>query len=61
MTKSQTYQALEMLRDRGFGGLGSRRLEGTITLRGALPATPEALAALEDAWNAAQSLSEKQR
>lgn len=61
MTKSQTHQALEMLRDRGFGGLGSRRLEGTITLRGALPATPEALAALEDAWNTAQLLGEQQR
>ena len=38
------------LEAQGFGGPSPQELPGALTLSGALPATPEALHALTEAW-----------
>ena len=39
------------LKAQGYGGPSPQELPGAITLSGALPATPEALDALTEAWS----------
>ncbi len=38
------------LKAQGYGGPSPQELPGAVTLSGALPATPEALSALTEAW-----------
>ncbi len=41
---------ISTLKAQGFGGVRAKELPGALTLSGALPATPEALDALQEAW-----------
>ena len=42
---------ISTLKAQGYGGIRAKELPGAFTLSGALPATPEALDALREAWN----------
>lgn len=42
---------ISTLKAQGFGGVRKHELPGAFTLSGALPATPEALDALREAWH----------
>jgi hypothetical protein len=42
---------ISSLKEHGYGGVSGKELPGAYTLSGALPATPEALNALTEAWH----------
>ena len=44
-------EVISTLKSQGFGGVRPQELPGAFTLSGALPATPEALVALTEAWH----------
>jgi hypothetical protein len=50
MESNQHNDVAMTLRAQGYGGLSPQELPGAVTLSGALPATPEALEALTEAW-----------
>ena len=53
MDPNQNNDVAMTLRAQGYGGLSPQTLPGALTLSGALPATPEALDALTEAWQMA--------
>ena len=50
MDHRATDDVTSTLKSQGFGGVRPQELPGAFTLNGALPATPEALVALTEAW-----------
>ena len=50
MDYSPTDDVTSTLQAQGYGGVRPQELPGALTLSGALPATPEALNALTEAW-----------
>ena len=50
MEPTQNNDVAATLKAQGYGGPSPQELPGAVTLSGALPATPEALDALTEAW-----------
>jgi hypothetical protein len=50
MDYTASDDVISILKAQGYGGVRAQELPGAYTLSGALPATPDALNALTEAW-----------